>query len=453
VAVLPFTNMSADPEQVYFCEGMAEEILNALSRIQGLRVAARSSAFQFDPKLNGAREVGEALKVKTVLEGSVRTAGTRVRVSVQLVDVENGFQLWSDRYDREMDDIFVLQDEISERVAEALVTTLGVDKGEEPGRPTESVDAYHLFLKGQHNWYKRERGALEKAASFFEQATLKDPAYALAHAGVMNAYSSMALYGLDPRVARARVDGAVKMALELAPEKAGIRAALGLKAAYLDWNWVAAEREFAAAIEANPSYVLAYCWQGIMLAWIGRGDEAVVIAEKARDMDPLSPYTNTSLGLALLSCNRREAALQALNESLDIDGDHLYSLWVMTSTLGALGRTSEAVLVAEKAALLSGRGGFYLGWLAWACGIDGQHDRVRSIIDELTSKAEGTYIQPFGLVLAYSGLGEIDSTFEWIERGIAVRDPLIADLTLPHMVALHDDPRWPSILERVVHNE
>ncbi len=319
----------------------------------------RSSAFQFDPNENDARAVGEKLSVKTVLEGSVRTAGNRVRVSVQLVDVENGFQLWADRFDREMDDIFALQDEISGRVVEALEITLGGAAIEEPGRPTDSMDAYHLFLKGQHNWYKREKGALEKAASFFEQAANKDPSYALAHCGVVNAYSSLALYGLDPDVARVTADAALKRAFELAPGDAGTRAALGLKAAYLDWDWVIAEREFTAAIEAEPSHVLAHCWHSIMLSWTGRGEEAVAAAERALKIDPLSPYTNTSFGLALLSSGRPDEAHQALLESLDIDSDHLYSMWMMTSTLGALGHASEAVAVAEKGARLSGRNGFY----------------------------------------------------------------------------------------------
>lgn len=449
VAVLRFTNMSSDPEQQYFCEGMAEEIINALARIDGLRVAARSSAFQFDPDENDARAVGEKLGVKTVLEGSVRTAGNRVRVSVQLVDVDNGFQLWADRFDREMDDIFALQDEISARVVEALKITLGGAAIEEPGRPTQSMDAYHLYLKGQHNWHKRERGALEKAASFFEQAAKKDPSYALAHCGVVNTYSSLALYGLDPEVARVTADAALARASESAPGDAETRAALGLKAAYLDWDWLVAEREFTAAIESDPSYVLAHCWLSIMLSWIGRGEEAVAAAERARTIDPLSPYTNTCRGLAMLSSGRPDEAHRALLESLDIDSDHLYSLWMMTSTLGALGRTSEAVAVADKSARLSGHNGFYLGWLAWACGIAGQQGRARSIIDELRSKPEGSYIQPLGMIQAYCGLGDVDSAFEWLERGLAVRDPLIANVDQPYTSPLRDDPRWPSVLERI----
>jgi tetratricopeptide (TPR) repeat protein len=186
-----------------------------------------------------------------------------------------------------------------------------------------------------------------------------------------------------------------------------------------------------------------------MLSWTGRGEEAVAAAERARTIDPLSPYTNTCRGLAMLSSGRPGEAHRALLESLDIDSDHLYSLWLMTSTLGALGRTSEAVAVAEKSARLSGRNGFYLGWLAWACGIAGHHDRARSIIEELRSKPEGSYIQPLGMTQAFCGLGDVDSAFEWLERGLAVRDPLIANIDQPYLDPLRDDPRWPSVLERV----
>ncbi len=273
VAVLRFSNTSPDPEQEYFCEGMAEEIINALAMIDGLRVAARSSAFQFDPKESDAREVGRKLKVKTVLEGSVRTAGKRVRVSVQLVDVDNGFQLWSERYDREMDDIFALQDEISERVVEALMVKLGGSSKEDIKRPTASVEAYQLYLKGLHNWYKRETDSLEKAVSFFEQAAEEDPSYTLAHAGVANAYASLGFYGLEPSLANAKADAAIQRALALDPDVAEVRAAVALKHTFLDWDWEGAEREFRVAIETNPSFILAYSWFSMALSWTERYDE------------------------------------------------------------------------------------------------------------------------------------------------------------------------------------
>ncbi|MEJ2580523.1 MAG: protein kinase, partial [Acidobacteriota bacterium] len=449
VAVIPFTNMSPDPEQEYFCEGMAEEIINSLSGIQQLRVAARSSAFQFNSKSHDAREVGAALNVKTVLEGSVRTAGRRDRVTVQLIDVDNGFQLWSERYDREMDDIFALQDEISEQVVEALKVTLGAGGKEERKRPKASVEAYQLYLKGLHNWYRREKDSLVKAASLFEQAAAEDPSYALAHSGIVNAYASLALYGFDPIEARKKAGTALDRALALEPELAEVRASVGLKNTFLDWNWQNGKREFERAIEANPSYVLAHCWYSFLLAWTERSDEAVGVASRAVKLDPLSPYTNSSLGLAYLAAGRHEEAVGPLNEALDIDSNNLLAMWLLTATFGAMGRADEAVSLAERAAVLSERAGFYLGWLGWAYGIAGQRDQARQVAEELVSRPEGEYIRPLNLVQIYSGLEDIDQAFVWIDRALQVRDPLLCFNTLPYYAPLRRDPRFDTVLQAV----
>lgn len=449
VAVLRFANMSPDPEQEYFCEGIAEEVINALAMIEGLRVAARSSAFQFDPKENDAREAGRALKVKTVLEGSVRTAGKRVRVSVQLVDVENGFQLWSERYDREMVDIFALQDEISGRVVEALKVKLGGRTTEDLKRPTASVEAYQLYLKGLHNWYKRGTDSLEKARTFFEQAAEKDPSYALAHAAVANTYDSLGWYGLEPRLARAKADAAIQRALALDPQLAEVRAAVGLKKTFLDWDWEGAEREFRAAIEANPSYVLAHIWFSMALSWTERYDEALTMAGRAIELDPLSPYAHSAFGLSLLSAGRAEEALDALNEAIEIDSDYLLTLWLLTATHGALGQFEEAVAVAERAAVISGRSSYYLGWLGWAYGLAGRRGEAEQILQKLISKPEGAYIGPMAVMQVHLGLGQNEEAFTWLDEAATVGDPLTTLLTLPFMDPLRGDPRFQTIRHRV----
>jgi serine/threonine-protein kinase len=449
VAVLRFSNTSPDPEQEYFCEGMAEEIINALAMIDGLKVAARSSAFLFDPKESDAREVGKRLKVKTVLEGSVRTAGKRVRVSVQLVDAVNGFQLWSERYDREMDDIFALQDEISERVVDALKVKLGGREKEDSKRPTASVEAYQLYLKGLHNWYKRETDSLEKAATFFEQAAEEDPSYTLAHAAVANAYDSLGWYGLEPRLARAKAHAAIQRALALDPQLAEVRAAVALKHTFLDWDWKGAEREFRAAIEANPSYVLAYIWFSMALSWTERYDEGATMAVRAIELDPLSPYAHSAYGLSLLAAGRAEEALAALNEAIEIDSDYLLTLWILTATHGALGRFDKAVAVAERAAVISGRSSYYLGWLGWAYGLAGRRADAEQILEELTSKPEGVYIPPMGVVQVHLGLGHVEEAFKWLDKAVTAGDPPTALLTLPFMDPLRDNPRFQQIRDRV----
>lgn len=449
VAVIPFTNMSPDPGQEYFCEGMAEEIINSLAGVSGLRVAARSSAFQFNSKSHDAREVGAALNVKTVLEGSVRTAGRRVRVTVQLVDVDNGFQLWSDRYDREMDDIFALQDEISEHVVDALKVTLGTEAKEELKRPTASVEAYQLYLKGLHNWYKRETGSLQKAADFFEQAVAVDPDYALAHAGLVTSYCSLAFYGMEPSIARARASAAAERAAALASGVAEVHAALGLYAAWFAFDWATAERELKTAVEANPSYVLAHCWYSFVLSMLSRHDEAIALAAQAREVDPLSPYTNTALGLAQVQAGLRSEALPALEEAIDIDADFLYNLWVLGSAYGALGRHDEAVAILEKAVTLSGRGSYYLSWLGWAYGIAGRRSEAERILDQLMVGFSNEEIQPIFLTWVCGGLGDLDSAFEWLEKSVLRVDPAASFIGFPPMDTLREDPRFGGIRKRL----
>ncbi len=449
VAVIPFTNMSPDPEQEYFCEGMAEEIINSLAGVSDLRVAARSSAFQFNSKSHDAREVGAALNVKTVLEGSVRTAGRRVRVTVQLIDVDNGFQLWSDRYDREMDDIFALQDEISKHVVDALKVTLGTEAREEMKRPTASVEAYQLYLKGLHNWYKRDTGSLQKAADFFEQAVAVDPDYALAHAGLVTSHCSLAFYGMEPSIARARAGAAAERAAALAPGVAEVHAALGLYAAWLAFDWETAERELRAAVEASPSYALAHIWYSMVLATLSRHGEAIALAAHAQEVDPLSPYANTALGLAQVQAGLRNEALPALEESINIDAGFLYSLWVIGSTYGALGRYEEAVAILEKAVTLSGRGSYYLSWLGWAYGVAGRKPEAERILAELTAGFSNEDIQPVFLTWVYSGLGDMDSAFEWLEKSVVQGDPAASFIGFPPMDPLREDPRFDGIRKRL----
>jgi TolB-like protein len=447
VAVLPFANMSPDPEQEYFCEGMAEEVINALGTIEGFRVAARSSAFRFTGKALDIQEVGRALKVKSVLEGSVRTAGRRVRVTVQLVDVDNGFQIWSERYDRSMDDIFALQDEISDSIVQALQVQLGMDGHENFSRPTASIEAYHLYLKGLHNWYKREQGSLQRAADFFEQAVAVDPDYASAHAGLVISYCSLAFYGMNPAIARTRAKAAAERAAALAPGLAEVHAALGMYASWFAFDWETAEREFKLALEANPSYALAYIWYGMTLATLSRHDEAIALTARAQEVDPLSPYANTALGLAHVQAGRRGEALPLLEESINIDADFLYTLWVLGSTYSALGRHQEAVAVFEKAATLSGRGSYYLSWLGWAYGMAGRNPEAAKILAELTAGYPEEDIQPFVLMQVSSGLGDLDSALEWLDKSVAHGDPAAGFIGFPPMDPLREDPRFERIRE------
>ena len=346
-----------------------------------------------------------------------------------------------------MEDIFAIQDEISESIVQALQVQLGVDGREDLSRPAASVEAYHLYLKGLHNWYKRERGSLQRAADFFEQAVAIDPDYASAHAGLAISYCSLAFYGMKPAIARARANAAAERAAALAPGLAEVHAALGMCASWFAFDWETAEREYKLALEANPSYALASIWYGMMLATLSRHDEAIALATRAREVDPLSPYANTALGLAHVQAGRRHEALPILEESVNIDADFLYSLWVLGSTYGALGRRDESVAVFERAVALSGRGSYYLSWLGWAYGVAGRKPEAEKILAELTAGYPDQDVQPLMLMQVTSGLGDLDSAFAWLEESVAHGDPAASFIGFPPMDRLREDPRFGQIRE------
>ena len=450
IAVLPFTNMSSDKEQDYFCEGMAEEIMNALNHIEGLHVASRMSAFQFKEQALDVRGIGKALNVKTVLEGSVRTARTRLRVMAQLTNIEDGYQLWSDKYDREMEDVFAIQDEISAKIVEALrVKLVGRQTVGQANRRTTNLEAYHLFLKGRYNWYKRELDSLQKAVEFFEKAVDKDPSYALAHAGLAESYCSLGLYGLRPNIASARATAAVERALALDDSLAEAHAALAMKRYYLDWDWDDAEREFKRALELNASYVLASCWYAYMLSAQGRHDESIAVARRAQELDPLSPFVNTVIGIVLLGGSQNDEAITELEKALEMEGDFLLALWILSGAYCRYSRHDEAVALIERAATLAERGSFVLGLLGWVYASTGRHADAEELLRELSARAEQDYVAPPYLAWILGALGRMDEAFAYLDQAYEERHPFLVFHMIPVYDHLRSDSRYHQLLRRM----
>ncbi len=450
VAVLPFANMSPDPGQEYFCEGIAEEIINALARLENVRVASRTSAFRFKGRSQDVRKVGETLNVRTVLEGSVRTAGKRLRVTAQLVAVEDGSTLWAERYDRELEDVFAIQDDISASIVSALRGRLGA--GGSPAasrRRTEDVEAYQLYLKGQHNWYKRERGSLERAAHFFEQATERDPSYVAALAGAASAYASLSIYGMEPGAAAAKARSAVERALALEPDQAEVRTALGLVSLCCEFDTTRAESELRRAVAINPHHVLAQCWVGWVLACSGRTDDAVESFRRAQKLDPLSPYVLAAAGHALLLAGQHAGALTQFEQATDIDADFLLSLYGLGAALVSLGRHEEGLRVLDRAALLAGRAPFYLAWLGWGYARAGRSSEAGAVLRELQKKANHEYVAPPFFAAIEAALGAPDRAFEWLERGYAERNAVLIWFRWPLWSSLRTDPRYGDLLRRL----
>ena len=322
IAVLPFANMSADPEQEYFCDGLAEELIDALAQLDNLRVAARTSAFQFKGQSRDVAEIGRQLRVRFVLEGSVRKSGNRLRINAQLINTDDGYHVWSERYDRVMEDIFDIQDDISRAVLEKLKLRLVGGAAAPPVRRyTSDVLAYNLYLKGRHHLHKRTPGGFRKAASYFERVIEKDGRMAPAYSGLADCYMVPAWYGeLKTPEAIAKAKPLARRALEIDPELGQPHYTLGLIAGTFEWDWAEAGRQFAHAVRLNPSHAIGRCWQGCFyLAPTGRLDDAMDEFQRALALEPLSPLAQTFVGIGWMFRREYDEAVKAFHTAIELD--------------------------------------------------------------------------------------------------------------------------------------
>ena len=427
VAVLPFQNLSADPENEYFSDGLAEEILNELTRIDGLRVAARASSFSFRQRTADISEIGAKLKVATVLDGSVRRVGNRVRVTVQLADTANGFQLWSERYDREMKDIFDVQDEIARAVTERFKLTLG----DQVRRTTRNVEAYELYLKGRHHWHQRSPTTLPRAIQCFQQAIALDPDFALAHAGLADCYGILRVYGwVTALEGQEPARTAVSRALSLAPDLWEVQFSRGFYIFYFESDWRSAGQYFEQAVAISPRSSLAQMYLGIFRA-TARLEGAEPPTRRACQLDPLSPFIHAVSAVTMLVAGKLDEANRLTERALELHPDFLPALWPRGLSLSLGGRHDEAVAALERAVMLS-RAPLYVGLLGLASARAGRLDVARTLLRELEERAErGEYVPAFSLVHIHTGLGDVARCRQELARAIEERSaPLNLAVTL-----------------------
>jgi serine/threonine protein kinase/tetratricopeptide (TPR) repeat protein len=354
VAVLPFRNLSADADNAFFSDGITEDLIDALGRVRGLRVASRASAFRFRDDAQDLKAVGAALGVGAIVEGSVRRAGARLRVGAALVDAASGFQLWSERYDREMADVFEIQDEIVSSLVSALAPALlGVAK-DVVRRPTDNLEAYECYLKGRHYWHQRSPSTLRLAIQSFERAIALDADYALAYAGLADSWALHRPYGWLPiEACRPQANAAVERAMVLAPDLAEVQFAEALHVLYFEPRWRASEPYFKRAIELNPRWSLARAFHGVALAGMYRLEEARVEAAAAIELDPLSPFIHGAAGMAYFAGGDAAAAEQAARRALELQPDFLMGVWLLAIALDDRGELDEAARLMEQATSLS----------------------------------------------------------------------------------------------------
>jgi len=385
-----------------------------------------------------------------VLDGSVRTSGKRLRLTAQLIDVANGYHLWSERFDREMEDVFAIQDEISSNIVSALeLTLIGAPPAAPARRHSANIDAGHLYLTGQHNWNRREKDSLRNSARYFEEAVRLDPDYGLAHVGIADAYTSLGIYGYEPREAEEKSKQALARALSLDEGLAEAHAALALNRFYFDWDWAGSQRALDHALALSPDYVLALCWYGFLLACTGRHEESLEMTQRARQLDPLSQYAYMSMGVSYYVWGRLADAAEAYQQSLEIDPDYLASHYFLGGVLSADGQHARAIEVLERGAYLSDRSSFYLGWLGNAYGLAGRTDDARGVVLELTERAAGEYVAPTTFAMIHAGLGDGDETMAWLERAYSGRDPMCVWLRFALFRNMYGDPRFVDLLGRM----
>jgi adenylate cyclase len=454
IAVLPFVNMSNDPDQDYFSEGIAEEILNSLVHLKDLKVAGRTSSFQFKGKNIDLREVGEKLGVSSVLEGSVRKQGNRLRVTAQLINVEDGFHLWSERYDRNMDDIFAIQDEIALFITEKLkVTLLENDYAIVTKTHTKNTEAYELYLKGR--FYLNRRGNfIMTAMENFKKAISLDPGFALAYAGYADALNIAAFYGLlSGKEVMKDIKKAAETAIKLDGSLCEPYCSLGGYYSGLERNWMEAKKNFTKGLELNPRYAQGHSWYGMLyLAWVeGKFDEAEKQGQLAIKLEPLSSIDHADLSWTLYTASKFDEALAIAKTGIELDANSFLSHRLAGLSFIALNRFEEAIETFKNLAKISGWHQHSLTGLIWAYCNNKNFEEARNLMDELKTRSETEYITPSYLGIAAAWLGDLDAAFDLLQKAYDDPDPNVTQLKYSPYgpAALRNDPRFQNLLNKI----
>lgn len=414
VAVLPFVNLSPDQENEYFSDGMTEELTGALSRVPGLRVAARSSAFAFKGRQVDAREIGQRLGVGTLVEGSVRKVGDRIRLTAQLVNAADGYQLWSQSYERTLENVFALQEELARAIVNALpLQSAGALPSPTLPSPTGAVEAYTLYLRGRYFAAKGTVEGFRVAVEYFEQAIEREPGYAVAYAGLAQCHALLGFeeFGDVPaRDAMPQAKAAALKALDLAPELADAHCSLAWIAMLFDWDWEAAEAGFRRAIELDPAYSLAHMWYAIFLSTMGRHDEAIGRILHAEAIDPVNLRIHVTVGRCYYWARRFPEALDRLRATLEMEPGHLLTHSWIVRTLNAMGSHVEALNVVEAAIARFGRDPRLLMSLGRTYAELGREAEARQVVAELRHRGGDRYAAY--MVAVMKGLRDWDQVFE-----------------------------------------
>jgi len=450
IAVLPFADHSPDRDQEYFCDGMTEELINALTKLRGLQVSAWTSTLRLRVKTHDILKISQQLKVGVVVAGSVRKAGCQLRITVQLISTADGCYLWSETYDRELKDVFLVQEEISQ----AIVTKLKVQivAGQSKNlvrRYTENLEAYNFYLKGRYHWNQRSERSLKSGIDYFEQAVALDPQYAPAYSGLADSYSLLGNYGVLPaKKVKARAMTAALKAVEIDPMLAEAHTALGhVKATYC-WDWPTAREEYQTAISLNPAYATAHHWNAITyLAPLGMLDAALLEMEQAEELDPFSVSIKRDLAVICYYSRRYEEAAEHCQGAIDLNRNFPGGYWALGLAYEGLSLYAESVAAFRKGLSLAPDTPRLLGSLGHAYAAWGKHSEAHEVLDRLKQLSTVTYVSPFDFALVHLGLGNSDSCIEWLEEAYKSRSyELVSSGVDPKFDSVRSDVRFSKLL-------
>jgi adenylate cyclase len=451
IAVLPFVNMSADKNDEYLSDGVSEELITALSKINGLQVKARTSSFAFKGKNEDIQKIGELLHVSHLLEGSVAKAGNKLRITAQLIQASDGNHEWSDTYDREMQDIFAVRSEVAQQVAATLkVRLLGEEKKQLDKKPTENLEAYNLYRQGRFYADKLSEEGMRKALPFFQQAIEKDPRFALAYAGMADNYVIAADAIIPPREAFSKAKEAALKAIELDDSLAEAHASLGLVHYHYDWDWPAAEQELKRAISLNPQSAQSYTLYTHYLAGMGRYDEAKKYGAHALELDPLSVSAHWFLGWGAIYAGRSDEAIGFFSKAIELDPTNPWTRWFLGRAYLLSGNSSRAIEEMETGLRFGPDDPLGLGFTGYVYAVTGRRADALKILQRLDELQKRRFISTISRVYVYAGLGDKDKAFEWLEKAYQGRSDSLAWFRFdPESKSLRSDPRFAALMLKI----
>ncbi len=454
IAVLPLENLSRDPEQEYFADGMTDALINDLARIGALRVVSRTSVMRFKGTQKTLRQIGHELNADAIVEGSILRAGDRVRLTAQLIHAPSDRHLWANSYERDLQDALALQSEVAHSIAREIRVVLTPQEEERlTSAGPVNREAYDAYLKGRYAWNQRTEERLLKGIEYFQTAIEKDPNFVLAYSGLADSYNLLGSFdsgGLPPREAFPKARTAAERALEIDERLAEAHASLGYTKLFYDWDWSGAQAEFKRAVELNPNYANTHMWYALYFAALGRFDEAIGEIRRAKELDPTSLVIIQGVGRHLYLARRYDEAIEQIRQSLELDPRFPRARMRLGDAYVQKRMFPEAIAELREALALSGGSPNVMGALGRAYALSGQRDEAMKVLDDLRVLSERRYVSPFAIALVYTGLGEKDQAFAWLRKSAEERSGLLfLSAVLPELDSLRSDPRFAELLRQI----